>query len=116
MLYLYIDESENRLHCVSKTPINNGHFLNQEHHLELAVPDDFVFQRSVVDSEGRTSLEDLSAQEILASVTYAHRRAATYPPIEEQLDLLYHGGYDAWKAAIEAVKQQFPKPEAAQGA
>jgi hypothetical protein len=26
-----------------------------------------------------------------------------------QLDLLYHGGIDAWKAAITAVKEEFPK-------
>ena len=25
--------------------------------------------------------------------------------------LLYHGGYDAWKAAIQAVKDKYPKPE-----
>lgn len=111
MLYLYLDEGENKLHCVSKTQIKNGHHLNQEHHVELVVPDDFVFQRSVVDSEGRATVADLTAQEILSSVTYAHQRGAAYPSIQDQLDTLYHGGYDAWKASIDAVKQQFPKPE-----
>lgn len=37
-------------------------------------------------------------------------RAKAYPSIADQLDTLYHGGYDAWKATIEAVKNQFPKP------
>lgn len=111
MLYLYLDQDENRLHCVSKTRIRNGHFLNHEHHVELVVPDDFVFQRSVVDQEGRNTVEDLTAQEILAAVNYAHQRAAAYPSIEAQLDTLYHGGYDAWRAQIEAVKTQYPKPE-----
>jgi hypothetical protein len=111
MLYLYIDEAENKLHCVSKTQIKNGNYLNQEHHVELVVPDDFVFQRSVVDSEGRATVEDLTAEEILASITYAHQRGAAYPSIQDQLDTLYHGGYDAWKASIDAVKEQFPKPE-----
>lgn len=41
---------------------------------------------------------------------YQRDRAAAYPSIADQLDLLYHGGYDGWKAAIDAVKQEFPKP------
>lgn len=40
---------------------------------------------------------------------YQRKREEAYPSIEEQLDLMYHGGYDAWKAAIQAVKDQFPK-------
>ena len=42
--------------------------------------------------------------------TYATKRKLAYPLIEDQLDLMYHGGYDAWKASIDAVKAQFPKP------
>ena len=42
--------------------------------------------------------------------TYATKRRLAYPSIEDQLDLMYHGGYDAWKASIESVKTQFPKP------
>lgn len=38
------------------------------------------------------------------------KRAAAYPSIADQLDTLYHGGYDAWKATITAVKEEFPKP------
>lgn len=40
---------------------------------------------------------------------YQRKRAAAYPSFADQFDLLYHGGYDAWKAAIEAVKQEYPK-------
>jgi hypothetical protein len=40
---------------------------------------------------------------------YQRKRQEAYPSIEEQLDLMYHGGYDAWKASIQAVKDQFPK-------
>lgn len=55
------------------------------------------------------------AQEILRlqaeynAKAYQRNRAAEYPPIPDQLDLLYHGGYDAWKAAIQAVKDKYPK-------
>ena len=41
---------------------------------------------------------------------YAQLRAAEYPSFADQFDLLYHGGYDAWKAAIQAVKDKYPKP------
>jgi len=40
---------------------------------------------------------------------YKDKRAAAYPSIAYQLDLLYHGGMDTWKAAITAVKEEFPK-------
>jgi hypothetical protein len=45
-------------------------------------------------------------------VQYRQQRREAYPDIAEQLDILYHDGYDGWRASIEAVKQQFPKPEA----
>ena len=40
---------------------------------------------------------------------YKYQRAAAYPSFADQFDLLYHGGMDAWKAAIQAVKDQYPK-------
>ena len=41
---------------------------------------------------------------------YKFDRAAAYPSIADQLDLIYHSGIDAWKAQIAAVKQEYPKP------
>jgi hypothetical protein len=40
---------------------------------------------------------------------YKRQRAAEYPSIPDQLDLLYHGGMDAWQTAIQAVKDKYPK-------
>lgn len=40
---------------------------------------------------------------------YKGKRAAEYPSFADQFDLLYHGGYDVWKAAIDAVKEKYPK-------
>ena len=40
---------------------------------------------------------------------YKYKRIAEYPPIPDQLDLIYHGGLDAWKAVIQAVKAKYPK-------
>ena len=40
---------------------------------------------------------------------YQRQRAKEYPSFADQFDLLYHGGYDAWKAAIDEVKDKYPK-------
>ena len=42
--------------------------------------------------------------------TYKYQRAAEYPSFADQFDTLYHGGYDAWKAQIDAIKLKYPKP------
>lgn len=42
--------------------------------------------------------------------SYVEARRAAYPPVVDQLDLIYHGGIEAWEAAIQAVKAQYPKP------
>jgi hypothetical protein len=51
-----------------------------------------------------------AAEALVAANAYKAQRAVAYPSIADQLDTLYHGGYDAWKATITAVKEEFPKP------
>ena len=41
---------------------------------------------------------------------YKYKRQAEYPSYADQFDLLYHGGYDAWKTEIDKVKEKYPKP------
>ena len=41
---------------------------------------------------------------------YQRDRAAAYPSWQDQLDNIFHNGIDAWKADIQAIKDQFPKP------
>ena len=72
-------------------------------------------------STGNVTVVQLSADEIAAriaaeearvsAIPYTEKRLAEYPSYADQFDLLYHGGYDAWKTAIEAVKTKYPKPE-----
>jgi hypothetical protein len=40
---------------------------------------------------------------------YQYKRALEYPSFADQFDLLYHGGYDAWKSAIQSIKDKYPK-------
>ena len=41
---------------------------------------------------------------------YQRNRAAAYPSWQDQLDKIYHQGIDAWKADIQVIKDQHPKP------
>lgn len=41
--------------------------------------------------------------------SYAEQRKLAYPSISDQLDTLYHEGYDAWRAKIAAIKEAYPK-------
>lgn len=47
-----------------------------------------------------------------AASEYQRQRAEEYPPITDQLDMIYHAGQggDAFQAAIRAVKDKYPKP------
>ena len=63
------------------------------------------------DADGNpVAYDEATVQAYIDANAYKEQRARAYPSIADQLDLMYHGGYDAWKAAIEAVKQEYPKP------
>lgn len=62
------------------------------------------------DPSLKPSKEFLDSKINAAKQDYVRHRKMHYPSIEDQLDTLYHGGYDAWRASIEAVKTTFPKP------
>ena len=53
--------------------------------------------------------EEIAALPIPVPPTYSELRAAAYPSFADQFDSIFHGGLDAWKAEIQAVKTQFPK-------
>jgi hypothetical protein len=62
------------------------------------------------DADGNpVAYDEAAVQAYIDANVYKGQRAAAYPSIQDQLDLLYHGGMDAWKAAITAVKEEFPK-------
>jgi hypothetical protein len=43
------------------------------------------------------------------SYSYWRNRRKEYPKIEEQLDILFHKGYDGWKNIIQQIKEKYPK-------
>ena len=42
---------------------------------------------------------------------YKEARRAEYPPMEDQLDKIYHSGVNAWKADIKVIKDKYPKTQ-----
>ena len=42
---------------------------------------------------------------------YREDRLKEYPPMSEQLDMIFHRGLASWKASIQAIKDKYPKPE-----
>lgn len=82
-----------------KAPDNSVHFLDSSEHAYM-LPAGSV---QITDAQ----VEALRPQP--PAPTYKELRAAEYPSFADQFDLLYHGGLDTWKAAIDVVKTKYPK-------
>ena len=62
------------------------------------------------DANGNpVTYDETAVQSYINANAYKEKRAKAYPSIADQLDILYHSGFDAWKSAIQAVKEEFPK-------
>ena len=66
-------------------------------------------QKKPTKEEVEAEIEKL--KEEYDNLEYQRLRKKEYPTIENQLDLLYHQGYDGWKSTIDEVKNKYPKPE-----
>ena len=65
------------------------------------------FKKDVVGI-GTTCVE---GETVVVTTDYVEARSAEYPPLEEQLDYIYHNGIDTWKASIKAIKDKYPKTQ-----
>lgn len=75
------------------------HFLDSIEHSHL-LPEGCV---QLTDEEAAPLIP------VLPAPTYKELRAAEYPSFADQFDLIYHGGVEAWKDVIQAVKDKYPK-------
>ena len=67
--------------------------------------------RKFVEDVRTLGLEIVEGADYVGVTTYTEARRAEYPPLEEQLDKIYHEGIDAWKADIKAIKDKYPKTQ-----
>ena len=68
-------------------------------------------QTQPTEEEIQAKIQELQAEH--EANEYQRQRAAAYPSWQDQLDKIYHEGIDAWKAEIQAIKDQYPKPDQA---
>jgi hypothetical protein len=69
-----------------------------------------ILNDDAFDADGNQVIYDETAvQAYIDAHAYIAKRQQAYPSIADQLDLIYHQGLDAWKSAIQAVKEEFPK-------
>lgn len=45
-----------------------------------------------------------------AALDYVRNREKEYPDVVDQLDKMFHSGFQAWKDEIQKVKEKYPKP------
>ena len=64
-----------------------------------------------VDDIHEKGLGIVEGADYVGVTTYTDARKAEYPPLEEQLDKIYHSGVDAWKADIKVIKDKYPKTQ-----
>jgi hypothetical protein len=57
-----------------------------------------------------TEQEFFQAVEQAKLMNYITERLHAYPSTGEQLDTLFHEGYEGWRASIKKIKEQYPKP------
>ena len=62
------------------------------------------------DAEGNlVTYDETAVQAYIDADAYKEKRQREYPPMAEQLDMIFHNGIDAWKEQIQAVKDKYPK-------
>lgn len=77
--------------------------------------DNIYFPLDKMNSDYIRMIEKLSFEEDtiegadIVSKDYVELRQDNYPPLQEQLDKIFHEGIDAWKADIQAIKDAYPK-------
>ena len=49
--------------------------------------------------------------DVETQISYVDARVAEYPPLQEQLDKIYHDGLESWKADIKDIKDKYPKTQ-----
>ena len=77
----------------------------------IPVASDNIDYQQFVDDIYTNGIGIVEGADYVGVTTYTEARAAEYPPIEDQLDKIYHSGIDAWKADIKVIKDKYPKTQ-----
>ena len=80
--------------------------------LDQTPPPHKIIEWDSANSDSQPTDDELNAAYTAwkAAEEYKINRANEYPPIEDQLDTIYHSGVAGWKTTIKAIKDKYPKP------
>ena len=67
--------------------------------------------KQFVDDICRYGVVIVEGADYVGVATYTEARKAEYPPLEEQLDKIYHSGIEAWRTDITTIKDKYPKSQ-----
>ena len=85
--------------------MNKHSAIYKTHPTVVSIRGDVAYDKD----ENIVQYNEAVVQAYIDANAYKEQRQQAYPSFADQFDLLYHGGLDAWKAAIDAVKTQYPK-------
>jgi hypothetical protein len=69
-----------------------------------------IIGEDAFDANGNpVTYDETAVQAYMDAHAYKEKRQREYPPMAEQLDMIFHNGIDAWKEQIQAVKDKYPK-------
>ena len=85
--------------------------LNTKLNCSIPIDSNNTDYQRFVDDIYENGLGIVEGADYVGVTTYTEARAAEYPPIEDQLDKIYHSGIDAWKEDIKVIKDKYPKTQ-----
>ena len=56
-------------------------------------------------------IEIVEGADYVGVVSYTDARRAEYPPLEDQLDKIFHDGIESWRTDIIEIKDKYPKTQ-----
>ena len=73
-------------------------------------PDNSDYQQFIKDvyEQGTGIVE---GADYVGVVSYTDARREEYPPLEDQLDKIYHDGIESWRTDITRIKNKYPKTQ-----
>jgi len=71
--------------------------------------DDLIGDKTPITQEEADAIRVQKQQAALGAMSYQEKRRLAYPSFGDQMDMLFHGGYDYWKQQIQIIKDKYPK-------
>ena len=90
--------------------------ISNDYNIEIVNSDPAItiIPRDQANTDYQQFIQDVAEQGIdivegpdVVQPSYAELRAPEYPPIEDQLDKIYHSGVNAWKTQIKEIKESY---------